>query len=420
MPKKVKTKEDVDACKRILNSFSNNLEGLREFISNLEPVVTKYDEKTLKKISLATKKLARVIGKEGEIKGKKQKEIIIKFPEKMTKDIIERKIEQITNILGELPKRPVAQAQLLYKSSFVMLVSYFDFLISDIIHFYYKLHPEGLSGKDLSITLNELKICSDHEEAIDVILNKKVDSILYGNLESQKIYFKNELQIDLREKIINWDIISEAVERRNIIVHNDSVVNRRYLRNVVLSVINKKRKDIKEGEKIGVDQEYFKMVYDEIFIAGIVLMQSCWRKWKKEDVEDADESLLAAIYEVLIREEWSVAERLGLFCKDIKVTNAAMRLTLDINYCQSLKWQNKKDELTAEMGKFDVSSLSPKFMLALCALQSDKDGFYKNLERAVIAEEMPQICFDDWPLFREMRQDVEYNERVNKAFIKKN
>lgn len=308
---------------------------------------------------------------------------------------------------------------MLYKSSFVMLVSYFDFLISDIIHFYYKLHPEGLSGKDLSITLNELKICSDHEEAIDVILNKKVDSILYGNLESQKIFFKNELQIDIRERVVNWDIINEAVERRNIIVHNDSVVNKRYLRNVALSIINKRRTDIKESERIGVNQEYFKRVYDEIFIAGIVLMESCWRKWKKEDVEKADDILLQVIYEALTREEWSVAERLGLFCKDIKVHNAAMRLMLDINYCQSLKWQGKKDELIAEMDKFDVSSLSPKFILALCALKGDKDGFYENLERAVVTEEMPKQYFDDWPLFRELRQDVEYNERVNKAFIKK-
>lgn len=98
MPKKVTTKEDIDACKRILNSFSTNLEGLREFISNLEPVVTKYDEKTLRKIRLATRKMERVIGKEGEIEGKKSKKIVIKFTGKMPEETIERKIEQLTNI----------------------------------------------------------------------------------------------------------------------------------------------------------------------------------------------------------------------------------------------------------------------------------------------------------------------------------
>jgi len=282
------------------------------------------------------------------------------------------------------------------------------------------MYPESLSDKDLSINLIELKLCADRDEAIDIIVNKKVDSILYGNLESQKLYFKNQLGIDVREKIINWDIINEAVERRNIVVHNNSIVNRRYLRNVDFVVVPEKRKAIKEGEQLSVTTEYFKRAYDEILIDGVVLVQGCWRKWMKDDVDNADRSLRNSIFELLLREEWSVAERIGFFSKDIKVYDAESRYILDINYCQSLKWQGKKAELSKELSRFDESTLSPRFMVALSALKSDKDGFYKHIEKAIAIEEMTEEDFYDWPLFRELRQDVEYEERIKKAFSKKN
>ena len=114
-----------------------------------------------------------------------------------------------------------------------------------------------------------------------------------------------------------------------------------------------------------------------------------------------------------------MAERIGFFSKDIKVHDAASRHILDINYCQSLKWQGKKAELSAELKKFDESNLSPRFMVALSALKSNKDGFYENMEKAVAIGAMSKDDFDDWPLFRELRQDVEYDERIKKAFSQK-
>jgi len=38
---------------------------------------------------------------------------------------------------------------------------------------------------------------------------------------------------------------------------------------------------------------------------------------------------------------------------------------------------------------------------------------------AAIEEEMTQDDFFEWPLFRELRQDVEYDNRIKKAFSKK-
>lgn len=420
MPKKIRTKQDVANLKRIIDSFTNNLESIRVFVNKVEPVAIAHDKRVSKQIATIKSGIKEIISSSGIVTVEKGDTPIknIEIPEER----LEQTVEGIINILMDykkLPRITMAQLELLYKSSFVMLISFFDYILYDIIHCYYKMYPERLPDKELSIKLSELKLCADCDEAIDVILKNKVDSIIRSGLKDTKKHFKKYLQIDLREKIINWDIINEAIERRNIVVHSNSIVDKKYLRNVNFSVVPEKRKEIREGKQLSVTAEYFKRAYDEILIAGVILVQSCWRKWMKDDLDNADTSLIASIFELLMREEWSVAERIGFFSKDIKVYDAANRYILDINYCQSLKWQGKKAALGVELNKFDESNLSPRDKVALSALKGDKEGFYKNMEKVVAIGKITEEDFHSWPLFRELRQDVEYDERIKKAFSQK-
>lgn len=200
-------------------------------------------------------------------------------------------------------------------------------------------------------------------------------------------------------------------------MHNNSKINRRYLKSVDLSTIHEKTKNLKEGKKIGINEDYFTNIFDEIFIAGIILIQNCWRKWKDDDIDNADSYLIRNMYDALCQEKWIVAERLGLFAKECKVFCESNRLYFDINYCQSLKWQNKKDELAKELDKFDILILSPIYKLALYALKSDKNNFYKSVEGAIIIDKMEENNFMEWPLFREFRKDSGYKERIKNIFI---
>jgi hypothetical protein len=408
--KKEETKKQYE-IDMIHHGFTKNLESLGVFIINLSPMAEKYDKVITQRAKETLEEALEIMGvSKNELKRKGKKTT----PEfKPTKE----QISKLVSVLKGLHYLAPFQVKLLYKSSFVMLVSYFDFLISDLIHYFYQTYPESLSGKELSITLNELKLFDHLTEAINHVVSKEVDNVLYGNLEDQKRYFENYLKIDLKESIIHWGKINEAIERRNIIVHNNSKINRRYLRNVDLSVIPGKTKDLKEGKEIGIDKDYFTIVFDEILIAGIILTQNCWRKWRKDNIDGADSQLIDDMHDALSKEKWTVAERLGLFAKECKVFNERNRLYLDINYCQSLKWQNKKDELEKELEKFDTSTLSPIYILALSALKSDRDSFYKNVEKAIIVDKMEEADFMEWPLFRELRKNRDYEERIKIAFI---
>lgn len=417
MLRKVITKKEVATPEGIIDSFIINLDSIRVFVTNVEPVVIEYDKSISKKLSGVRRDITKIITQGRKVTANGIKTAELKIPTKKAERVA-IKIMRLLMDYDKLPRINVAQVGLLYKSSFVMLISFLDNIIHDMIHCYYRMYPEALSETDLSINLSELKLCADRDEAIDIIVNKKVDSVMYGNLRSQRLYLKNNLGIDVGEEIIDWDVVNEAVERRNIIIHNNSIINRRYLGSVNYSVLPEKRGEIREGKQLGITAQYFKKVSDEILITGVVLVQKCWRKWMKDDIKNADSDLIRATNRLLLRGEWNVVERIGTFSKDVKVYDAASRHLLDINYCESLKWQGKETELGVELNKFDESNLRPRFLVTLSALKGDKEGFYKNMEKAVAIGDIIQQEFDEWTLFRELRKDNEYDERIKEAFGK--
>ena len=404
--KEQKKQYDLD---RIHNSFTENIESLRVFVSNLAPEVRKHDRILIKKTERASKDLTKLIGLY-------KNDLERKESEKAEFKLTDEQVSRIISITRNLPRMPPYNVELLYKSAFVMLISYLDFLISDSIHFYYQTYPKSLSGKELSIALSELELCSDISEATDFIINKEVEKVTYKSLDDQIKYFENNLNIDCKKSIIGWSRIKEATERRNLIVHNNSRINRRYLTNVDLSLIPEKTKDLKEGDQISIKENYFMAVLHEIFIAGVILAQCCWRKWKKDEIMSADTLLIRSIYDALVKEEWATAERLGLFSKECDVCNDRNRLYLNINYWQSLKWQNKSQELEKELEKFDVSGLSPIYVLSLSALKSDGKSFHKNIKKAIISDNLKKEDLMEWPLFREFRKDPHYEKGIEEEF----
>jgi len=234
----------------------------------------------------------------------------------------------------------------------------------------------------------------------------------------QKRFLKEYLSLDLSESIVNWDIINEAVERRNVIIHNECVVNRRYLRSVEPTVIPEGKR-LKEGNRVTVDREYFTKVHEEIFTAGVLIAQGCWRKWQKEELEEADTSLINTMYRQLQKEKWHLAEKLGYASKYMETKDVGNRRTIEINYCQALKWQGKEAELQKGISAIDESSLSPKFKACHAALRGNRDDFYKYAEQAVMIDEIDNEAFDEWPLFRELRQDAEYKDKVKAILSRK-
>lgn len=388
---------------RLLNihaSFRENLDALDVFLSNLLPVAKKHDKTVLENNTILAKKIIKMLKRAKKIKLLKTNPINLE--EKIALNL----------------RPPATNLDILLKSSFVILISYLEYLFLDLIHVYYRKFPNALSGKDVCISLKELKSSSDIAEAVDFLIHKEADKVLYDSFQEQMRYFEQTLKVAIPKDNMDFNIINEAIQRRNIIVHNNSIVNRRYLANVDAMFLA--TESLKEGNRIEVKSEYFTSIFYDIFLLGNIIMQQSWRKWDKDDLYAADDALIDEIYKLLAREKWSIAEILCCFSKKLECANQAHRLMFDVNYCISLKWQKKHSLLAKELQALENSSLSPMFVLALDALRSDRSSFYQHIENAILVDKLGKFAFFDWPLFREFRKDPEYSAKINRALLKIN
>ena len=266
--KRIKRGKEQTDFSNIHGSFTTNIESLEAFVNNVAPIAEKHDKATDKATREKLVKFAKGIRKIfGVNKGKLDKRERKQLVEGMTED----QVSQIIQLTTDLPRLTLPQAELLYRSSFVMLVSYFDFLLSALVHYFYRKYPESLSGRDLPLTLSELKLLGGVDEALDFVINNEAESVLYDSLEKQKLYLKNTLKIDTKDDIINWNKLIEAMERRHIVVHNDCKINRRYLMKVDPSQIPEKTKDLKEGTRVWITERYFRSVFEEICVSNSTL-----------------------------------------------------------------------------------------------------------------------------------------------------
>lgn len=389
-------------------NFKSNINGLKEFAKSLSSVVSKKDEDSIKIITRQMDSIFKK-GQARQNKRSKKNEINLKLTH-----------AEFTKLIKLIESQPIGDSShsaILFKSSFVILVSYFDYLIADIIRHYHKSFPDSLNSKDITLSLADLKICKTINDATEMLVNKKVENLLYRSLDDQLEYFTNYLKINMNEIEIKWENIHEIKEKRNIIVHNNGIVNNKYISNIRRHKLTT-NEDLKEGTKIDITSDFFFNSLEEIFIVGTILMQSCWRKWHKKQVEQQDADLNTVMIDALTNEEWKIAEMLGRYAMNCEVSDERMKMVNFVNYVQALKWQGREDEVEEKLQTWDISSLDPVFTMAYYVLKSDKQQFYNILPSIVKSKGIKKDEFFDWPLFREFRKITTFRTRINNLYKK--
>jgi hypothetical protein len=66
-------KEEESRPKRICDNFTSNMDGLREFVINLVPIVMRFDKRQIIRIENTAKKIAKIIGPRAQIKTSEKK-----------------------------------------------------------------------------------------------------------------------------------------------------------------------------------------------------------------------------------------------------------------------------------------------------------------------------------------------------------
>ena len=161
-------------------------------------------------------------------------------------------IKELNNIfskLGEQLSNPDNLDKIIIKGLFVLAVSALEIMISDILTYYLKSFPQKLKGKSFTVTKQNLFSHSPLESQIKTTIH----DLSYTGIDSQIHYLCSTLSIG---KVPNLDeYISAIVEikaTRNLLLHNDLVVNEAYIESA-----GAKRRSSEEGGHLHIDTQYF-------------------------------------------------------------------------------------------------------------------------------------------------------------------
>jgi hypothetical protein len=412
IPKKiaVEKKDNPKQIKDLYHSFINNITSVEVFFMRLAPVAENEDKVIEKERGdYLENSMKEVFGDEFENEENGEKKEF-----KISEEVLNKFVYK----MQLAPRIPAKNYGTLTKGAFIMLNNYFEFLFSDLLAYNFRKNTSSIDGKKISISLEDLKKYISIEEAYEDLIYKEVEALLLElNFEELKAYFSNKLNISLEVDLINWDFINEIRERRHIIIHNNSIVNNKYISR------SKNPFKYKLNDEVEISHEYFLNALNEIKLAGVLLCLNCWGSWDKDNATEAIEEIVNISFYDLKDAKYEFVNKICAYTdKNIKARSDQeddIIYRIRFNHCIALKRLNKKEELAKKLTSIKTGALSPIFKIAHLTLKDKHKDAVDLIDKAKIADELTIEKYQDWPIFQDIRSDEKLHKKAIEAFEKK-
>jgi hypothetical protein len=303
------------------------------------------------------------------------------------------------------------------RSYIMALISQYDAFLGRLIRVTFLEKPELLNASERNLTFAQLVEFGSVDQAKEFILEKEVETLLRKSHTEQFEWLEKKLGINLRKDLAVWPDFIEVTERRNLFVHSGGVVSDQYLRtckqhNLVLD-------NVKSGDELHVDQEYFQYAYNVIFEIGLKLGHVLWRKIKPDELEIADSNLMGIGFETLREERYHLSKTIY----DFAILTLKKHSTKE-NYCLMLinralayKWSGDNTKAHEICNQEDWSAASARFKLAEAVILDKFDDAYSLMMKiGKNSEEVLKESYRVWPLFKAIKVESKFQEAFESIF----
>lgn len=289
--------ERHQAFRRIAVNFILNAQGIRVFNEQIGPVADEHDRSVIRQFDERVREALpeieelggtlEIVGGNGENGADRTAEGHAEAPEGSGGEARRLSVDPETarsllHAIASMAKRSPGQGPLLRRGALTTLLSFFEVLVSDLIQLFYSINPAALPA-DQKLSLADLRELGSIEEAEESLASREAEKVLYRSLEDQLGHFSKELCVNLRPLDPELASFVEIGQRRNLLIHNNGVVNRQYLSRVADELIEEY--EIEQGETLRVREKYLTAAIDTIYVVGLTLVQLCWRTWDKDSTE---------------------------------------------------------------------------------------------------------------------------------------
>ena len=297
------------------------------------------------------------------------------------------------------------------------LVSEFDSFMSATLKTFYRLRPEALNASERTMTYSELVAFDSIEAAREHIVEKDVESFLRSSHSEQFRALESKLDIPLRKDLAVWKDFIELTERRNLFVHNDGIVNERYMQ--VCSSEGYDCSETKKGESLGVSRNYFSKAHDVVYELAAKLSHVLWRKLSPEDRDRADAHFAGTlIYDLLDENRYRLARTLADFGASAfkKWGSDYFRRALVVNRTQAYLWDGKRDEALRILDAEDWSAANDEFQVCVASLRKNVSEVIRFMRALGSLGRPGKDGYREWPVFRELRKTKEFQDAFLDVF----
>lgn len=398
----------MDSVEKIYNNYINNLNSVNLYFNKFGKLATTEDETITdtsnKEVMDAINDYQAKIDKIKLEIGENQEEVI---------KVSQRHLRKLSQKLRRKTSLSAMNYEILSNSSFLMLNNYFEYLLTDLLSYYYNKYSQSLNEREFKFTLKELSEYESIQEAIKDLIIKEVETLIIEKSFSDILkHFEEKLKIPLESQLIKWENITEIRERRHLIVHNSAIVNKKYI------VRTRNPYNFKIGDKISIDKTYFLNSLKEFKLAGQLLLFNCWGNWDKEKVTEAIYEIMVQSFEDLRTKNYDNVVKTCKYAESIIPKNSDEEdylLRIKINHCLALKKTNN-DKLAVVLKTIKIGTATPIFKVAYKILGDDVDNIDIEIKKAIVLEELTKDQYLEWPLFEEIRNMNVIDEKIMRNF----
>ena len=388
-----------------IRNFIFEIGNLREYVESIEDMVANRSKLTKK----LRKEVIPFVLRSNQLQGSENQKMPLKEIEKLEErfgrkvefeELIDDNGKKRINIIWESDDERQISFQALDKSiqlrrdeskhiqatnelAFIKLITLVEWFLSQILRVHFLNHPNALDTSTKSFSLDDLKNIDSIDFAHEYMIDETISQITRGSFESWIDYLKGNTKNQKKEKSINIkktlhldleitnDLIPKLIEahqRRNLIVHNNGIVNKLYLNNIP----KKLEMEVPEiDSSISILPSYLEESIQNFEFCFLIIGSEIMKKAPKTITESRINYIGEAQFENLKNKRFSIAKKYGVYIKNDSEASEDNKLYATINGWLAIKLDSGLEGIKNEVSNEDFRSKGKLYRMAKALVLDD-------------------------------------------------
>lgn len=318
---------------------------------------------------------------------------------------MERAHEFISTFSG---LREIAEGYAVIPGSVMLsLVATFDSLMSDLLRTLLLADPKRFATSQKTIEVKEILSMSSFDQVIEKVIEDEIDNVMRGSHADQVKYVEKNFKIGIQEGYERWPQFIEIFERRNLVAHGSSTVNRIYLENCRTAGVDVSALNV--GDTLDLDAKYLHRAVNVLAEFAILSVVTITLKRVPKQREQIYKRLNAIAFDLIREKRTRLASWILDFAlnkQKASVPDSLLKM-MTVNLANALKKAGEAGRASEVIDGTDWTATADAFQICVASLREDIPEVLRLMPRVHAANSVTVGDFHDWPVFDWIRSNAD-------------